>query len=228
MGAPEPDEACSEDQELLTATSWSRPCTRLDTGARKAPRLLLPTLGRSKCSGESIQASVKKTCRHPAARGHHSDRFAYILDRIQRVVIEQQKIGTFSHLHCAERVRPRHKFLDEFARDTSAGGQRLIGRQAGLNHVSEIVMNRVPCEHSWDIGRIRSQRQRNARVAECLRTAEEIQDCQRGYRNAPRNRRVPRRASGTASGISPRAARETSLLVAACPIAARWPHKPRG
>src|SRR5215469_7026302 len=111
MGAPESDEACSEDQELLTANKLEQVLHSSRQAAGRRPRLLLPTLARSKCSGESIQASVKKTCRHPAARGHHSDRFAYILDRIQRVVIEQQKIGTFSHLHCAERVRPATNFL---------------------------------------------------------------------------------------------------------------------
>jgi len=55
-----------------------------------------------------------------------------------------------------------------FARDTSAGGQRLVRREGGLNRVSEVVVNRVPREHSRDIGRIRPQRQGNTRIAECL------------------------------------------------------------
>src|SRR5215469_6950581 len=95
MGAPESDEACSEDQELLTANKLEQVLHSSRQAAGSRPRLLLPTLARSKCSGEIIQALVKKTCRHPAARGHHSDRFAYIFDRIQRVVI---RLSNHTHL----------------------------------------------------------------------------------------------------------------------------------
>src|SRR5688500_18733858 len=90
---------------------------------------------------------------------YHCVDLGRVLDVQERVRIEQNEIGKFSFLDCAELSFPSEITCGIFR----CGLKRLVGREAGANKQLELVVKTKAGEHER-ISQVRSRKNRNTHL----------------------------------------------------------------